>query len=98
MIKYIDKNIPRYSPKPGKGGKGKGKQQLSTPSTTSTTPAPPPPLLDLVEVQKRRVERLRDTCVKYGIGSHRTAPLQPEEEVQVGVELLSHLALSVGHL
>jgi len=82
VIKYIDKNIPRYSPKPGKGGKGKGKQHLSTPSTTSTTPAPPPPLPDLVEVQKRRVERLRDTCVKYGIGSHGAAPLQPEEEVQ----------------
>jgi len=63
VIKYIDSNVPRYSPKPGLK-----KAASSTPSTTSTTPRPPPSISQLEEEQKRRVEALSDTCTKYNLG------------------------------
>jgi len=70
VIKYIDKNIPRYKPpKNAKGGKGKGgPSKGTTASTTSTTPPPPPPMAELEAEQKRRLISLRETCAKYSIG------------------------------
>merc|ERR1711981_23215 len=70
VIKYIDKNIPRYKPpKNAKGGKGKGgPSKGTTASTTSTTPPPPPPMAELEEEQKRRLTSLKETCAKYNIG------------------------------
>ena len=63
VIKYIDSNVPRYSPRPG----GK-KQSAVTQSTTSTTPRPPPSLAVLEEEQRRRLDTLRATCSKYSLG------------------------------
>ena len=63
VIKYIDSNVPRYSPRPGLK-----KVASSTASTTSTTPRPPPSISQLEEEQRRRVEALRDTCTKYNLG------------------------------
>ena len=63
VIKYIDSNVPRYSPRPG----GK-KQSAVTQSTTSTTPRPPPSLAVLEEEQLRRLDTLRATCSKYSLG------------------------------
>lgn len=69
VIKYIDKNIPRYSPKPVHSkNKGKQKEVVTRPSTTSTTPAPPPPLAELEKEQQKRVTTLREGCTKYGMG------------------------------
>jgi len=70
VIKYIDKNLPRYKPpKNIKGGKGKGgSSKGTTASTTSTTPPPPPPMAHLEEEQKKRLSSLKETCAKYNIG------------------------------
>jgi len=70
VIKYIDKNLPRYKPpKNIKGGKGKGgSSKGTTASTTSTTPPPPPPMAQLEEEQKKRLSSLKETCAKYNIG------------------------------
>jgi len=72
VIKYIDKNIPRYSPKPKglKLKKGKNITTRSTTSTTSTTPLPPPDITVLESEQKQRLKTLHSSCVKYGIGSN----------------------------
>jgi len=65
VIKYIDKNVPRYSPKGGKVGS-------TTVSTTSTTPAPPPPLTQLRAEQNKRLSTLADVCTRYNIGNYKT--------------------------
>jgi len=65
VIKYIDKNVPRYSPKGGKLGS-------TTASTTSTTPAPPPPLTQLRAEQNKRLANLADVCTRYNIGNYKT--------------------------
>jgi len=87
VIKYIDKNIPRYKPpKNAKGGKGKGgASKGTTASTTSTTPPPPPPLTELEEEQKRRMITLKETCSKYNIGEGRRE-LSNGEQVSVEAE------------
>merc|ERR1712029_397116 len=64
-IKYIDNNVPRYSPRPG----GKKASSLITKSTTSTTPRPPPSISVLEQEQAKRVETLRSTCRKYNLGT-----------------------------
>ena len=64
VIKYLDKNVPRYSPRAKK----------TTPSTTSTiptTPAPPPSIEVLEEEQRRRLETLKSACSKYNLGSSK---------------------------
>jgi len=65
VIKYIDNNVPRYSPRPG----GKKASSLITKSTTSTTPRPPPSISVLEQEQAKRVETLRSTCRKYNLGT-----------------------------
>lgn len=64
VIKYIDNNVPRYSPRPGPK-----KSSASTSSTTSTTPRPPPSISQLEEEQGRRLEALSNTCKKYNLGN-----------------------------
>ena len=64
VIKYLDKSVPRYSPRPKK----------STPSTTTqrpTTPAPPPSIAELEEEQRRRLETLKTTCHTYNLGNSK---------------------------
>jgi hypothetical protein len=85
VIKYIDKNIPRYKPpKNAKGGKGKGgPSKGTTASTTSTTPPPPPPMAELAEEQKRRLISLKETCVKYNIGEgHQVSNVEQSVEAE----------------
>jgi len=85
VIKYIDKNIPRYKPpKNAKGGKGKGgPSKGTTASTTSTTPPPPPPMAELEEEQKRRLISLKETCAKYNIGeSHQVSNVKQSVEAE----------------
>jgi len=84
VIKYIDKNIPRYKPpKNAKGGKGKGPSKGTTASTTSTTPPPPPPMAELEEEQKRRLLSLKETCAKYNIGEgHQVGNVEKSEETE----------------
>jgi len=84
VIKYIDKNIPRYKPpKNAKGGKGKGPSKGTTASTTSTTPPPPPPMAELEEEQKRRLLSLKETCAKYNIGEgHQISNVEKSEETE----------------
>lgn len=84
VIKYIDKNIPRYSPKPKvKKGKKNVKNVTTTTTTTtsSTTPLPPPDLSVLEAEQENRLQTLQKSCLKYGIGSnsHDTPKLLNED-------------------
>jgi len=92
VIKYIDKNIPRYSPKPnvGKGKKGRNITTTTTTTTSSTTPLPPPDISVLETEQEHRVQTLRSTCLKYGIGtnSHDTPKLVDEDVKETEAFLL----------
>jgi len=66
VIKYIDKNIPRYSPKPKKT---KPTKPTTTTTTTTTTTPPPPPSLDVLErEQSIRLHTLNQACSKYVLG------------------------------
>merc|ERR1712013_403329 len=57
VIKYIDKNIPRYEPKAHiKWKKGKNITTTTTTTTSSTTPIPPPDLAVLEAEQQHRVK------------------------------------------
>ncbi|XP_023320692.1 carbohydrate sulfotransferase 13 [Eurytemora carolleeae] len=63
VIKYVDKNIPKYHPKPG----NQGKTKITTPppaSTTTTTPAPAPALSILEQEQRKRIQTLQDGCAR----------------------------------
>ena len=84
VIKYIDKNIPRYEPKAHiKGKKGKNITTTTTTTTSSTTPIPPPDLAVLDAEQEHRVKTLRDNCMKYGIGSNsKETPKLLDEDVK----------------
>jgi len=83
VIKYIDKNIPRYKPPKNVKGKGKGPSKGTTASTTSTTPPPPPPMAELEEEQKRRLATLKATCTKYNIGEgHQAVNGEQSTEVE----------------
>jgi len=97
VIKYIDKNIPHYSPKPKKSTTSKSpksprspwsrptKSTTTTPTTTSTTPLPPPALSQLEETMRERVSTLRESCAKYGLGGpkdSKKAPLLLDPEVK----------------
>lgn len=88
VIKYIDKNIPRYSPRPGGGGHGKGRSTASTTSTTPTTPAPPPSLAALQAEQQRRLDTLHSSCVRFGLGNQADDQQQDEEAKEVSAFLL----------
>jgi len=80
VIKYIDKNIPKYQPNQNHV-KGKGKKTTPTPrSTTSTTPPPPPPLADLQEEQQRRVQGLHDTCNRLQLEKAENSELTELED------------------
>jgi len=84
VIKYIDKNIPRYEPKAHiKGKKGKNVTTTTTTTTSSTTPLPPPDLSVLEAEQEHRVKTLRENCMKYGIGSNSNeTPKLLDEDVK----------------
>jgi len=95
VIKYIDKNIPHYSPKPKKSTTSRAprsrptrpsrptKSTTTTSTSTSTTPPPPPSLEELQVTMKQRVARLRDTCNKYGLGGDsKAAPELIDPEVR----------------
>lgn len=73
VIKYIDKNVPKYHPK--------GKKSSTERATTSTTtPAPPPPLQQLEEEQQLRLNTLHQTCNRVhnttGLGEGELSELE----------------------
>ena len=85
VIKYIDKQVPRYFPK-------SGKVTSTTTSTTSTTPAPPPPLRQLEAEQHTRLANLANTFKKHNIGNYKNDSVVMDE-----AENMEQLLFKVGN-